>query len=71
VGPWKPTAFYRSMADGPLESKPATADMERRRPARRPSLGLLARAVQRLEPDPNQRLARLTVEILRPSRSGR
>src|SRR5262249_43102264 len=31
-----------------------------------PPSALIARAFERLEPDPNQRLARLTVEILRP-----
>ena len=61
----EPTAFYMPADDGRFESTPATAgpwsaDAQHGGP---PS-GLLARAFERLEP--NQRLARLTVEILRP-----
>ena len=63
----EPTAFYLLIGDGRFESTPATAgpwsaDSQHGGP---PS-ALLARAFERLEPDPNQRLARLTVEILRP-----
>ena len=63
----EPTAFYRAVDDGRFESTPATAgpwsaDAQHGGP---PS-ALLARAFERLEPDPTQRLARLTVEILRP-----
>src|SRR5207302_7385898 len=55
------------VGDGRFESTPATAgpwsaDAQHGGP---PS-ALLARAFERTEPDPNQRLARLTVEILRP-----
>ena len=63
----EPTAFYLPAGDGRFESTLATAgpwsaDAQHGGP---PS-ALLARAFERLEPDPNQRLARLTVEILRP-----
>src|SRR6266545_5598257 len=63
----EPRAFYLPLGDGRFESTPATAgpwsaDAQHGGP---PS-ALLARAFERLEPDPNQRLARLTVEILRP-----
>jgi hypothetical protein len=63
----EPTAFYLPAGDGRFESTLATAgpwsaDAQHGGP---PS-ALLVRAFERLEPDPNQRLARLTVEILRP-----
>jgi hypothetical protein len=63
----EPTAFYVPVGEDRFESTPATAgpwsaDAQHGGP---PS-ALLARAFERLEPDPNQRLARLTVEILRP-----
>jgi hypothetical protein len=63
----EPTAFYLPLGEGHFESTPATAgpwsaDAQHGGP---PS-ALLARAFERVEPDPNQRLARLTVEILRP-----
>src|SRR3979411_2389313 len=65
----EPTAFYLPAGDGRFESTPATAgpwsaDAQHGGP---PS-ALLARAFERLEPDPNQRLARLTGEVLRPVR---
>jgi len=60
-------AFYRLLADGSFESSPATAgpwgpDSQHGGP---PS-ALLARAFERCDPVPGQRLARLTVEFLRP-----
>lgn len=63
----EPTAFYLPIGDGRFESTPATAgpwspDAQHGGPAS----ALLVRAFERLEPDSNQRLARLTVEILRP-----
>jgi hypothetical protein len=63
----EPGAFYLPLGDGRFESTPATAgpwsaDAQHGGP---PS-ALLARAFERLDPDPDQRLARLTVEILRP-----
>ena len=63
----EPTAFYVPTGDGRFESTAATAgpwsaDAQHGGP---PS-ALLARAFERLEPDSGQRLARLTVEILRP-----
>src|SRR5437870_9897899 len=63
----EPAAFYLPLGDGRFESTLATAgpwsaDAQHGGP---PS-ALLARAFERLEADPDQRLARLTVEILRP-----
>jgi hypothetical protein len=63
----EPRAFYLDLGDGRFESTRATAgpwsaDAQHGGP---PS-ALMARAFERLEPDPDQRLARLTVEILRP-----
>lgn len=60
-------AFYLPAGDGRFESTPATAgpwSAEAQHGG--PPSALLARAFERLEPDPDQRLARLTVEILRP-----
>jgi Thioesterase-like superfamily len=63
----EPTAFYVSLGDGRFESTPATAGpWSAAAQHGGPPSALLARAFERLEPDPNQRLARLTVEILRP-----
>jgi hypothetical protein len=63
----EPAAFYLPAGDDRFESTRATAgpwsaDSQHGGP---PS-ALLARAFERLAPDPDQRLARLTVEILRP-----
>jgi hypothetical protein len=63
----EPRAFYLPLGDDRFESTLATAgpwsaDAQHGGP---PS-ALLARAFERLEPQPDQRLARLTVEILRP-----
>src|SRR5215472_9780948 len=63
----EPTAFYLLIGDGRFESTPATAgpwSAESQHGG--PPSALLARAFERLAPDPGQRLARLTVEILRP-----
>jgi hypothetical protein len=63
----EPTAFYLPTGGGGFESTPATAgpwSAEAQHGG--PPSALLARAFERLEPDPAQRLARLTVEILRP-----
>lgn len=63
----KPTAFYVPDRDGRFRSTRATAgpwSAEAQHGG--PPSALLARAFERLEPDPDQRLARLTVEILRP-----
>ena len=63
----EPTAFYVPAGDGRFESTPATAGpWSAAAQHGGPPSALLARAFERLEPDPNQRLARLTVEILRP-----
>lgn len=63
----EPTAFYLPVGDGRFESTPATAGpWSAGSQHGGPPSALLARAFEQLEPDPNQRLARLTVEILRP-----
>jgi hypothetical protein len=61
------TAFYVPAGDGRFESTQATAGpWSASAQHGGPPSALLARAFELVEPDPNQRLARLTVEILRP-----
>ena len=60
-------AFYRPLGDDSFETSPATAgpwgsDTQHGGPAS----ALLVRAMERHNPVPGQRLARITVEILRP-----
>src|SRR5262249_6497741 len=63
----EPTAFYLLVGGGRFESTAATAGpWSAGSQHGGPPSALLARAFDQLEPDPNQRLARLTVEILRP-----
>lgn len=61
------TCYYRDLGGGLFESTPATAGPWS--PSAQhggPPAALLARELERLDPNPDQRLARLTVEILRP-----
>lgn len=63
----EPTTFYRPLGDGRFEATIATAGpWSAGSQHGGPPSALLARAIERCEPDPGQRLARLTVEILRP-----
>jgi len=63
----EPAAFYVPVGDGSFDSTPATAGpWSAGAQHGGPPSALLARAFERLQPDPGQRLARLTVEILRP-----
>ena len=63
----EPTAFYLPVGNGRFESTLATAGpWSAVAQHGGPPSALITRAFERLEPDPNQRLARLTVEILRP-----
>lgn len=61
------TCYYRDLGGGLFESTPATAGPWS--PSAQhggPPSALLAREIDRLDPNPDQRLSRLTVEILRP-----
>src|ERR1041385_6606183 len=63
----EPTAFYLPAGDGCFESTRHTAGpWSAGAQHGGPPSALLARAFERLGPHPGQRLARLTVEILRP-----
>jgi Thioesterase-like superfamily len=63
----RPAAFYLPAGEGRFESTPATAGpWSAGSQHGGPPSALLVRAFERLAPDPGQRLARLTVEILRP-----
>jgi Thioesterase-like superfamily len=63
----EPAAFYLPAGAGRFETTPATAGpWSAGAQHGGPPSALLARAFERLEPDPCQRLARLTIEILRP-----
>lgn len=60
-------AFYVPVDDNVFASMPATAGpWSAGTQHGGPPSGLLARAFERMRPDPNERLVRLTVEILRP-----
>jgi Thioesterase-like superfamily len=62
-----PTAFYLPAGDGRFESTGATGGpWSAAAQHGGPPSALLARAFERLEPAPGQRLTRLAVEILRP-----
>src|SRR5689334_4074694 len=62
-----PDAFYRNSGDGRYESTDATAGPwnPKRRHAGPPS-ALVGRAIERHEPRPGFRVARITLEIPRP-----
>src|SRR5262245_301531 len=63
----EPSAFYLLLGDGRFQSTPATAGpWSADSHHGGPPPALLARAFERLQPDPNQRLPRLTVRMPRP-----
>lgn len=61
------SGFYEDLGDGRYRSTPATAGpWDAASQHGGPPSALLARAIERCEPQPAQRLARLSVDILRP-----